>query len=575
MKRQYISLFAMALGAMLFASCQKDNINVLRLKAEDFIDVDGTPAFCLGEKDAPYNENVVTLTEDARALYGTKVYIDNSGYACWSDDCSDKININGTVYGVGESKVRQAHVELESDNELYGAYPGENAVYGSNSFTYTLPSVQTYEEDGAGNQVVKAPMQGYVTSSKKIMDMYNLCSLMCIKTTGSSKDTPSDVKIRSISITARDADDQPVALCGTSNAVGYNSDHTPKALSIESNKGYRVTLDCGTGVMRSDHTFYVVLPPVGENIRFTLTFFYENGTIKNTAVKTTSKAKLGASEMGVVRPNLPVYNSAAEGRLPGKFTIGTNVTARFACGNLRYTRTGGHETSYGLATSMTNNGTWTLASQQYTVLGNVTANAGGPTVDYTGNDTMDLFGWGTSGWTSGATCYQPWQHHYGPAENNQYYLGGDASKSMSGNFEYADWGVSNAISNGGNAPFGWRTLTSDEWNYLATHASVTTATVNGVAGVLLFPDNWSTDFSSMSGMVSSSISAANFARLENSGVVFLPNAAIAEGPAGGTILSYWSSTVSGDNVMVFKGTATCTAERRSAGRAVRLVTANN
>lgn len=558
------------MSAMLFFSCQKDNEGVLILKAEEFSDAAGRPAFCLGEKDAPYNENAVTLTEDVSALYDTKVYVDNGGYACWSDDCSDKVNINGTIYGVGDSKVRQAHIELESDNELYGAYPGENSVYGSNAFTYSLPSVQTYEEDGAGNQVVKAPMQGYVTSSKKVMDMYNLCSLMCIKTTGSSKDTPSDVKIRSISITARDADNQPVALCGTSNAVGYNSDHTPKALSIESNKGYRVTLDCGEGVMRSDHTFYVVLPPVGEGIRFTLTFFYENGTCKNTAVKTTNNNGLKASEMGVVYPKLPVYNSAAEGRLPGKFTIGTNVTARFSCGNLRYTRTGGHQTSYGTSSMMTDNGTWAFASQQYAVYGNVSANT--TLNDYTGNDTMDLMGWATSGWNNYATYYQPWQHYYGSAHNGDFFLSGDASNTMTGNFENADWGISNAISNGGKAPYGWRTLTSDEWNYLATHASMQSATVNGVSGYLLLPDNFTTEYGLS---VSTTLDIAAFARLENCGVVFLPNSGYVDETGWHTGMGYWSSTVSGNNVFVFKGTATCGADYRSAGRAVRLVMANN
>ena len=37
---------------------------------------------------------------------------------------------------------------------------------------------------------------------------------------------------------------------------------------------------------------------------------------------------------------------------------------------------------------------------------------------------------------------------------------------MTGDYAKADWGVYNAISNGGNTPNKWRTLTVSEWQYL-------------------------------------------------------------------------------------------------------------
>ena len=54
----------------------------------------------------------------------------------------------------------------------------------------------------------------------------------------------------------------------------------------------------------------------------------------------------------------------------------------------------------------------------------------------------------------------------------------------------SDWG--NTIGSG------WRTLTSAEWTYLFDSRTTTSgvryakATVNGVSGVILLPDDWST-----------------------------------------------------------------------------------
>ena len=66
---------------------------------------------------------------------------------------------------------------------------------------------------------------------------------------------------------------------------------------------------------------------------------------------------------------------------------------------------------------------------------------------------------------------------YGPNGN---------SDGLYGTFAQGDWGTN-------MVPAGWRTLKSDEWTYLFNgRTSVATryckATVNGVSGVVLFPD---------------------------------------------------------------------------------------
>jgi hypothetical protein len=60
---------------------------------------------------------------------------------------------------------------------------------------------------------------------------------------------------------------------------------------------------------------------------------------------------------------------------------------------------------------------------------------------------------------------------------------------------YNDWGVYNAIENGGNTPNKFRTLTRDEWIYLweqRPHADKLRGTtkVDGIDCTYLLPDNW-------------------------------------------------------------------------------------
>jgi hypothetical protein len=104
---------------------------------------------------------------------------------------------------------------------------------------------------------------------------------------------------------------------------------------------------------------------------------------------------------------------------------------------------------------------------------------------------IDLFGWGTSGWNSGAKCYQP----YSTSEKyNDYYVGDTCINSLTNKYANADWGVYNKISNGGDN--NWRTLSDSEWCYVLfereTRSGVryAIATVNGVKGLVLLPDNW-------------------------------------------------------------------------------------
>lgn len=225
-----------------------------------------------------------------------------------------------------------------------------------------------------------------------------------------------------------------------------------------------------------------------------------------------------------------VAPSVPEGAINGLFTIdGDGNKVYFSQGNLQY---------------IGSSGTWKFADTQWEVIGTSQGNTSQTT-------TRDLFGWGTSGWDSGNTYYHPWD-----TDNSDYSLYGPPGQyNLTGSYAQADWGY-NAISNGGNAEnSGWRTLTNAEWGYVFNTRSTASgiryakAKVNNVNGVILLPDDWSSDTYSLNStgasFSSNTISALQWNTLEQHGAVFLPAAGYREGTdvegVGGNGC-YWSST---------------------------------
>lgn len=157
------------------------------------------------------------------------------------------------------------------------------------------------------------------------------------------------------------------------------------------------------------------------------------------------------------------------------FSIAPDKQARFSRGNLQY---------------QASTKTWRFAENQYDYIGQDNSK-----ISSTNDGWIDLFGHGTSGWNSGKTkAYQPFSKS---EEAKDYFVG-----SLTGKNKQADWGVHNAISNGGNKSQMWRTPTLDEWEYLlitrqcspvgeTENARFVKARVNNVNCIILFPDNYS------------------------------------------------------------------------------------
>ena len=312
-------------------------------------------------------------------------------------------------------------------------------------------------------------------------------------------------------------------------------------------------------------------------------------SISGIAASTTYYVRAYATNsVGTAYGNEITFTTVPAGALSGVFSIGNNKQVRFSRGNLQWSATGGgsiatiHDVAGGTAA-----GTWRFAEHQWDVIGYSNSNISS---SYTG--WLDLYGWGTSGWNSGANAYQPYSTSTNYAD---YCPGGSYTNNITGAYANADWGVYNAISNGGNQPGLWRTLTQTEWDTLASIRNTTSgiryakATVNGVSGVIIVPDNWSAsthtlDSTNMSNATYSanSITATQWIVLENAGCAFLPAPGDRLGSSVdyvGLYGDYWSATYK-DNDFIYslkfgRGSLATGPYGRCVGLSVRLVQDTN
>lgn len=225
------------------------------------------------------------------------------------------------------------------------------------------------------------------------------------------------------------------------------------------------------------------------------------------------------------------------GAIKAAFSVGNDKKIYFSQGNLQY---------------QASTNTWRFAENQWNFVGkckstqyypNQPQDTGNVFVDGvrcenenispTYNGWIDLFGWGTSGWESGAKAYQPYDTS---TAKNDYYQGG-----ATGNSANIDWGVHNPISNGGNEAGLWRLPTIKEWEYLLVSRPNYSekrgaATVNGVKGLILLPDDWTLPegLTFKSGMNNNDFknckyTAEEWTKMEENGAVFLPLAGYRRG----------------------------------------------
>ncbi len=214
----------------------------------------------------------------------------------------------------------------------------------------------------------------------------------------------------------------------------------------------------------------------------------------------------------------------------GPFSVSAYKKVMFSPGNLQFNAAKG---SHGCADGTSQKGTWRFAEHQWDYVGGEECgtvyingekcNNAFISATYTG--WIDLFGWGTSGWKSGANAYQPYSTS---TKNEDYYPGNSYTTDLTAEFAYADWGLYNRI---GTDPAGtWRTLTKDEWQYLIFERPNNAelkgfAVINGIGGMVLLPDTWSLpEGLSFSPTKRNNYTVSQWSAMEEGGAVFLPAA---------------------------------------------------
>ena len=272
--------------------------------------------------------------------------------------------------------------------------------------------------------------------------------------------------------------------------------------------------------------------------------------------KETSK-KITVAQTG---GDTSVQLSFATGAINGVFSVSSSRKVQFSQGNLQY---------------QASTKTWRFAEHQWDVIGYANKN-----ISSTYSGWIDLFGWGTSSYNG----KNPWM-----TSNTSTDYGNGEWDIAGTNY---DWGVYNTISNGEGKS--WRTLTIDELVYVFNTRSTSSgiryakATVNGVNGVILLPDNWSSSYYSLSNTNktdasynTNKISQTDWTKkFEANGAVFLPAAGYRYGTRVYYVGSrgyYWSASSYYDyydvarNVWFRDGYLDLDYRDRKNGQSVRLV----
>lgn len=216
----------------------------------------------------------------------------------------------------------------------------------------------------------------------------------------------------------------------------------------------------------------------GESIFANIT--YDANSVVFTLSDGTTITVPRGNGTGGTTPTVPIV----DGGIMAPFSVSATKQVYFSQGVLLYTNQGTHSCYDGT----TKPGTWTFAPSQLTNLDDVVNGipicSDSASATYQGYIMHFQFG------TSGFATTLPYSITNSSTNPCTYYNG-----TVNICQTQFDWGVYNAISNGGNLPHQWRTLEVKEWNYLLMERANAmslrfSAYVDGHTGFVLLPDNW-------------------------------------------------------------------------------------
>ncbi len=496
MKQTHTAILILALLATM-ASCQKDSDTVTLGASIDY--TSGAPKLHLSGTTPQWENN-------------DPVWINGNG------NYTVTFNNNGTTAQI-------TNVARDNNNEYTAVYPANIVTgYTGRTVNITLPREQEYVS-GTNGQQIRLPLIAYNNGNN--LTFKSLCSLVkiSINTTGNS------LSISRITLTASSA-----KLSGPTTASIQNGQSLLGTMDDEAEHDVSLVFSTPEEINSTPSDYYIAVPEFPDNDEVSIIIHTSDGKFFPLIKSNVNLLHNSIASLSITIDQLQTPHHA--------FSIDNARQVHFSKGNLQYTTQGTHAT----ADNNNTTGTFRFAKHQYDIIGANNSNISDP--NYTG--WIDLFGWATSGYrgkapTKTETTYSSYYYSNDIDIINQY-----------------DWGQYNTI---GNGQYGtWRTLRSTEWTYLlgtrtgilgSTDARFAEVKVNGINGVMLFPDNFSWPTTSIeqpgtynnyhSAWNNINYSPAKWAILETAGIIFLP----AAGYRDGTNISYvndaayyWSSSKS-------------------------------
>ncbi len=472
--------------------------------------------------------DTVTLGATIENLAGTaKLYIDANRTPQWENSDPVWINGNGDYSVTLDGTTAQiTNVVRDGNNQYLAVFPADMVASGQTGATGSVSLILPREQQFQSSSQAKVPMIAYTTTGR-ILDFKNLCSLLKLTV---RNNTTSDITLSRITLTATNAllsGPVTASIQGGEAQLGTWGDEAEHDVSLCFPPSQTLAPNCSIDC-------YMVVPEFAAS-EVSIIAYTTDGhffpLLKNSV-------SLQHNSIATVSVNIAQLLTAHD-----LFTVdGSGTTVRFAPGNLQYSRQGTHTTAYGTA-----DGTWRFAKHQYDIVGSDNSNISN--TNYTG--WIDLFGWGTSGYNSKLPTMTSQSY------TDYYYKNNISTRNY-------DWGVYNVID---NYPIStWRTPTRTEWVYIlssrsggnvgnSTNAFYAEVIVNGIKGLLLFPDNfqWPTISITPPTVCNNNdnnwnninYSIAQWSVIESAGAVFLPACGFRLGTDLydiNTIARYWSST---------------------------------
>ena len=485
--KKYFILAAVAAISILAASCSKEEKSMQVFKAT--------------AEQAAENGKISLSGLSLRWSAGDQISVyDNSSNAGIYALSSGEGTANGEfAYSSGSS------VSAAPYSAVYPASIRTGAA------TVSLPEVQ-HSADGSLQEL---PM--YAVGDDMDLKFHHLCGVVRFRLSASSAVSVSRIAV------ATD--------CNTNGAATISGSGSSVTLSTPSGSNV-TTLSCEYGQsISSGHDFYMYLP-AGTYSTFRILLTAADGSICSKSANTGITIERGK----ITTITLSNLTFTAH-----RFST-TSGSVVFSPGNLQY---------------QASTGTWRFASNQWGIVGSQSAMVSDLYGNVTGSDNanisssysgwIDLFGWGTSGYHNSAdsynTSYYPYSTSASVVNYSYNYYGYGPSTNMTdptitGTSAEYDWGVYNAIRNGGNSPSQWHTLSIDDWSAVMFNRSATTryakAQIAGnINGVIVFPDDYvhpdgvaalNSVNTSNADYTTNAYSLFDWFKMEAAGAVFLPAA---------------------------------------------------